>query len=284
MNFNPEFGERTNRRDILGFPVYDLSWASALSFAGELANLVNGQARIAFLNANNANYMQTDPDYRRVIGEQMVLPDGVGMDLACYFLNGRKFRANLNGTDFVPALLTYISEPKRIGLIGSTPAILQAAAEGFRAHAPWHAVIPVSDGYFDKNNCQDVIDRLAASKLDILLVGMGTPLQEKWVHDHIQPEHARLVLSVGALFDFVSGAVPRAPLAIRRMRLEWAYRIVCEPRRLWRRYIVGGPVFLARLVHYRLTRSRPPNLRPPARPQSFARRPGSGGRLRSPLR
>lgn len=240
------------RHPIFGMPVEDLTWGHALSLVGELSGLAAGQSRIAFLNANNANIMFTDQDYRAVLAEQLVLADGVGIDIASFVLNGAKFKANLNGTDFVPALLTYIDNGKRVGLIGGAPDVLAGAAENFRRHAPWHDFIAISDGYFDKHDSGAVLDRLRDAKVDILLVGMGTPLQEKWVHQHIREEHARLVLCVGALFDFVSETVPRAPQWMRRMRLEWIYRIACEPSRLWRRYILGGPVFLYRLLRYRL--------------------------------
>ncbi len=83
---------------------------------------------------------------------------------------------------------------------------------------------------------------------------MGTPLQEKWAHHHIRADHARLVLTVGALFDFISGAVPRAPQTARMMRLEWAYRLLQEPARLWRRYVLGIPVFLFYVMQYRFSR------------------------------
>lgn len=257
MNIIPDFTRRTRRRAIFGVPVHDLDWSHALAFVNELAALSVGQTRIAFLNANNANIMLNDGEYRAVLSEHIVLPDGVGIDLASYILNGAKFQANLNGTDFVPAMLTYIDRKKRIGLIGGTPEVLAGALENFRKHAPWHEFIAISDGYFDKQHSEPVLARIEEAKLDILLVGMGTPLQEKWVHGNIRVQHARLVLCVGALFDFVSEVVPRAPLWIRKLRMEWVYRIACEPSRLWRRYIVGGPIFVFRLLRHRLLAGAP---------------------------
>lgn len=251
-NERPDIGFQGRVRSIMGLSVCDLGWRDALAMMAELAARPEGQVRLSFLNANNANIMRSDAQYRAMIAEHIVLPDGVGIDIACYVLHGRKFTANLNGTDFVPAMLTYIGMPKRVGLVGGTPEVLAGALANFKAHAPWHHFIAISDGYFDKSQSGDVVARIAEAKLDILLVGMGTPLQEKWVQANIEPQHARVVACVGALFDFVSGIVPRAPVAVRKMRLEWAYRIVCEPKRLWRRYILGGPMFLLRLARFRL--------------------------------
>lgn len=96
-----------------------------------------------------------------------------------------------------------------------------------------------------------ILDRLAEAEIDILLVAMGTPLQEKWIEQHINQSHARVVFGVGALFDFVSGTVPRAPVWMRKLRCEWIYRLTREPSRLWRRYIVGIPVFLLHVLRFK---------------------------------
>ena len=240
------------RRPIFGVPVYDLTWEAALAFVAELAALSVGQVNVSFLNANNANILHSDRRYREVLREHVVLPDGVGIDLASRVLNGRSFSANLNGTDFIPALLTYLDTPKRVGLLGGHPDVLKIATERFRRHAPWHTFIPVSDGYFSDKPLAEVLDHLASLDLDVLIVGMGTPLQEKWIAENIREDHARLVFGVGALFDFVSGRVPRAPDWIRRLRFEWAYRLLLEPGRLWRRYVLGIPVFAWRVLRWRL--------------------------------
>ena len=88
----------------------------------------------------------------------------------------------------------------------------------------------------------------------MLLVAMGVPRQELWIARHIDERHCTLPIAVGALLDFLSGAVPRAPLWMRRLRLEWLFRLVVEPGRLWRRYVVGNPLFLVRVVRQRLSR------------------------------
>lgn len=251
MNLIANFAVLASRRVVFGLPVCDLGWTGALSFINELASLPVGQTVISFLNAHNANIMIGDTEYRDVLSRHLVLPDGVGVDIASQLIHGSAFPANLNGTDFVPALLTYMEGSKRIGVIGARKDVLEKAIEGFRKHTPWHQFIAISDGYFDKDRSEAVIAEVERQKLDILIVGMGTPLQEKWVDRNIRPEHARLVLTVGALLDFVAGTVPRAPQLVRRLRLEWIYRLWLEPARLWKRYVVGVPVFMLNLVRYR---------------------------------
>jgi len=241
---------------ILDVPVCDFDWEEALQSVYALALRPGGQTVISFVNAHNLLVQQRDARYREILYRNLVLPDGIGLDIASCIAHGSAFPANLNGTDFVPALLTYMDRPMRIGLIGGTPTVVERAAENFRAHAPWHTFIAVSDGYLDGERSAAVAEETLRHDLDILIVGMGTPLQEKWVAAHIGPQHARLVLTVGALFDFVSEAVPRAPKLVRALRLEWAFRLLQEPRRLWRRYLIGIPLFLHQIARHRLRRRR----------------------------
>ncbi len=252
MNPQPSLPLPEPRLPLFGVPVYDLSWDGALSYVNELASLPFGQTHMAFLNANNANLMMSDPQYRAALSRTVLLPDGIGVDLASFILNGERFLANLNGTDFIPAMLSFIDKPQRIGLIGGRPEALAKAAVNFRRHAPWHEFVEISDGFFDKQDCAEVLDDLKAARVDILLVALGTPLQEIWIDRNVRPEHARLVIGVGALFDFVSGEVPRAPLWMRRIRCEWVYRLWLEPQRLWYRYIVGIPVFLGHVARFKI--------------------------------
>ena len=86
---------------------------------------------------------------------------------------------------------------------------------------------------------------------------MGVPRQEFWIAKNITPRHCTLPMAVGALLDFLSGTVPRAPAWMRRLRLEWVVRLIIEPGRLWRRYILGNPAFLARVVRQKLSSSVP---------------------------
>src|SRR5690606_27544008 len=99
-------------------------WGEAFAFASEVAQQAEGQTVIAFLNAHNANLMIRDPEYRAVLQRQVVLPDGHGVDIASLVFHGRKFPANLNGTDFVPALLTYLERPLTVAMIGTRPETL----------------------------------------------------------------------------------------------------------------------------------------------------------------
>ncbi|MDQ0319184.1 exopolysaccharide biosynthesis WecB/TagA/CpsF family protein [Pararhizobium capsulatum DSM 1112] len=255
MNLVPGIQIVPSQRMIFDIPVCDLSWAEAFSFADELASMPIGQTVISFLNANNANLALQDKEYHDILSRHIVLPDGHGVDIASRVLHGKVFPANLNGTDFVPALMTYMTTPRRVAMIGATQDVLKRAAANFKKHAPWHTFIPVSDGYFDPSQSDAVMARVREARPDILLVAMGSPRQEKWIDRHVGPGHARLIIGVGALFDFVADEVPRASETVRQLRLEWLHRLLHEPRRLWRRYIIGNPLFLCRVLRHKLTMS-----------------------------
>ncbi|MFP3675112.1 WecB/TagA/CpsF family glycosyltransferase, partial [Bacillus sp. SIMBA_031] len=90
------------------------------------------------------------------------------LNIASQVSHGGPFPANLNGTDFVPALLTFMETPRRVGLIGGKRDVVERAAENFARHAPWHEFIVISDGYFDKDNPVDVISELDAQQVDML--------------------------------------------------------------------------------------------------------------------
>lgn len=239
-------------KSILGIPVVSLDWDEALS---SLSQLVRDRrfTKITFLNAHNANIACVNDSFAAVLADFLILPDGIGVDIAARLLYGEKFPANLNGTDLVPGLLKAIKEPLTVGLLGATRENAEGASEKLRELAPQHKVVFVHDGFFSPMEEWRIIERLAEIRPDILLVAMGVPRQEFWIARNLDQRHCTLPFAVGALFDFLSGSVPRAPLWVRKSRFEWVFRLVVEPCRLWRRYIFGNPLFLWRIMRQKLT-------------------------------
>ena len=110
----------------------------------------------------------------------------------------------------------------------------------------------VRHGYFDRSENEAVVEEINAAAPDILLVGLGMPLQERWLMENRQRLDVGVALTGGAVFDYVSGRVRRGPRLLTRGGLEWLARLLAEPRRLWRRYLVGNPLFLLRVLRQRL--------------------------------
>ncbi|WP_374829351.1 WecB/TagA/CpsF family glycosyltransferase [Paenochrobactrum pullorum] len=243
--------ENVSQRDILGISVVALKWQPALELVAR--NIHDSVfTRIAWLNAHCANVAQANADYRQALEHFLILPDGIGVDIASRVLHGSSFPDNLNGTDFVPALLALIKEPLRVGLLGAKSEDVQRACVALKNHAPQHDVQVIADGFFGDDQEVAILDKLAQFRPHILLVAMGVPRQEMFIANKITTDHCTAVFGVGALFDFQAGRARRAPLWMRKLRIEWVYRLLQEPQRLWRRYLVGNPLFLWHLLKYHL--------------------------------
>jgi len=200
--------------------------------------------KVAFANAHTLNTATVNTRYREVLQRFAVFNDGVGVDLACRLRFGERFPDNLNGTDFVPAYLERSNRPLRVFLLGARPQVVERAFEEARRRFPRHEWVGFRDGYFKYEDEAKLLENLRQQRIDLLLVAMGNPLQELWIDRCAGASRATVCIGVGALFDFLSGQVSRAPALVRQMRLEWAYRLVLEPGRMWRRYLVGNFTFL----------------------------------------
>ena len=179
----------------------------------------------------------------------LIVNDGVGMDIAAWLIHRSHFKENLNGTDFTPYLLNQASRPLRLFLLGGKPQVIRRAAEYARQQLG-QEVVGVCDGYAGMSEIR-LVERIAGSQADILLVALGNPVQEKWILEHHEALQVPIVMGVGALFDFWAGAKPRAPRIVQSLRLEWFYRLCLEPRRLLLRYTVDIVRFLMYCHRYR---------------------------------
>ena len=203
--------------------------------------------RVAFLNAHCANQAVRDPAYRTALqSADAVLPDGSGIALALR-LRGDTLAANLNGTDLTPRLCRRLAASGHsVFLLGGRPGIADAAAAALVREEPGLIIAGTQHGYFNTDQQDQVIRDINASGADVVLVAMGVPAQDVWLHGNAARLRATLTFGVGGLFDFLSGRIPRAPEVLRHTGLEWTYRLYQEPRRMWRRYVLGNPAFVAR--------------------------------------
>ncbi|MFN0064050.1 MAG: WecB/TagA/CpsF family glycosyltransferase [Myxococcaceae bacterium] len=233
---------------VLGVRVAQMTRTQALQ---EVERLHTGKshAAVAFVNAHTLNLAASSPSFRQLLNEfALVLNDGSGLALAGR-LAGAPFPENLNGTDFTPRVLALCAERGwPVFFLGGRPRVAQEAASALTARFPGLRVVGVCDGYFTPEQSAGIAHSIRASGASVLLVAMGNPLQEEWLARWLPETGARVGFGVGALFDFAAGRVSRAPLWVRRFGVEWLYRLVLEPSRLWRRYVLGNPLFVARVL------------------------------------
>lgn len=211
-----------------------------------------------FLNAHCFNIAQTNVEYADAIKESdLLLNDGIGVKLAS-IIAGVQLQENLNGTDFIPELLQLASEMRlSVYLLGGDVGVAEKAANAIQADIADVHIAGYRSGYFDTAEEVAVLDEVNRSEAQLVILGMGVPRQEIWAaRCRSELIHARLVVSGGAILDFLSGSVPRAPRWLRSLRLEWLFRLCLEPRRMWRRYILGSFVLLGHILRLSLS-SRP---------------------------
>lgn len=200
--------------------------------------------RIAIANAHTVNFARRQPDFRCLLENFLVLNDGSGVNLASRWKYRKPFCENLNGTDFVPRLLTESRRPLRVFLVGARPDVVAEAHRKFAERYPRHAWVGHQHGYYRADDEAAVLARIREARPDLLLVAMGNPLQEAWIARCADQTGAVVSIGVGALFDFVAERVVRAPAWIRRIGCEWIFRLLQEPGRMWRRYLIGNLTFL----------------------------------------
>ena len=228
-------------------------------FNGRFADIINifvdrisqnKKTSVAFINTHYLNCAYENSEQRiRLNNFDFVLPDGSGVSLACKIL-GYKFCDNLNGTDLLPHLCELATKRDlTMFFLGGRENVAQRASENLKIKYTNLKIVGTQCGYFDDDNA--IITQINALKPDILFVGFGAIIQEKWLLENLNKIDCKLALAVGGLVDVYSGNLKRNPI-LRKLGLEWFGRLLQEPRRLFSRYVIGNPLFVLRVLGYKL--------------------------------
>lgn len=242
--------------DLLGirFAGYDkqtlLQVLAARITAGQKTLVLSGN-----VHAFNLAYEQ--PWLRGLFNRaDLVRIDGAGMRLGARLL-GQALPPRMTWADFIWELAAFAApHGYRFFFLGARPGMAEAAARRLQSHYPALQVVGTQHGFFSPQphhpENEAVLAQIEASRPDILLVGMGMPRQERWIHDNWERLPATVTMTGGAVFDYVSGQLQRPPTLFTHTGFEWLGRLLIEPRRLWRRYLIGNPLFLWRISRQRL--------------------------------
>ncbi len=210
------------------------------------------------VNANCLNLLYESPALRAFFDDaDVVFCDGFGVMLAARLLGGR-LPARITYADWAWRLAAFAeAEGFSLFLLGARPGVAERAALMLRQRYPGLKIVGVRHGYFDHSagsaENETVLEEINAARPDVLLVGLGMPLQETWLMHNRHRIEAGVALTGGAVFDYVSGELRRGPRVLTQNGLEWLARLFFEPRRLWRRYLLGNPLFLLRVLGQRLS-------------------------------
>jgi exopolysaccharide biosynthesis WecB/TagA/CpsF family protein len=200
-----------------------------------------------FVNVNSVNLTAVHPQLSANLNAaNRSFADGSGLRIAAKTL-GINIRDNLNGTDMLPHLCE-AAQAKGISiyLLGAKPGVAIATAKNLLRLYPKLCIAGAEHGYFERTDDSHAVRRINQSHADILLLAMGSPMQEKWLKDHAAKLTCRTALAVGGLFDFYSGNISRAPMCMREIGFEWVWRLMQEPKSKFNRYVIGNPLFIIR--------------------------------------
>lgn len=204
---------------------------------------------LAFANAHAFNMANAKRDFLEALFKSDVLyRDGVGVEILSKVLK-REPGFNLNGTDFIPKLLEAISSGKKIVIFGTKKNIIETAIPKIEQYGG--QVVTYEDGFQSE---QSYIEIVKQQEADIYILAMGMPKQEKVALEIRDSITSGIIICGGAIVDFLGGKVRRAPDIFIKLKLEWAYRLAIEPKRMFKRYVIGNFVFLYNANKCRLKR------------------------------
>lgn len=221
----------------------------------QVRDMLDGEQtrQVSFVNPACVNIAAQDRGYRRALARcDLVLPDGIGTKIGADLL-GTPIKQNVNGTDLFPRLCDILNARRsRIFLLGGQVGVPQTVAQVIQSRWPGIEVVGTRDGFFSVPEEGIVAAQVRASGADLLLVARGVPIQDVFIDRHLPHFGVKVAMGVGGLFDFVSGRIDRAPQWMRDIGLEWVYRLMQEPQRMWKRYLIGNFTFLIRVALQRI--------------------------------
>ena len=234
--------------DLLGVRMTNATQGEAVALMDRWIHADGDRAHLVFIaNAHTLNLSAVDAGYRAVLNDADVLfGDGTGVRMAARW-RGTEMRDNLVGTDLLPR---FFSETRgcrhRYFLLGGTPGTAERAGERIVHDFADVEIVGTHHGYVDGDGAA-VVDMINRAAPDVLLVAMGNPIQETWLHRHRAALEVPVSVGVGGLFDHWAGNLRRAPRWVRRLGIEWVQILVQQPAK-WRRYLLGNPRFAYRAL------------------------------------
>ncbi|MDZ5757444.1 WecB/TagA/CpsF family glycosyltransferase [Carnobacterium maltaromaticum] len=197
------------------------------------------------INANKLNLMQSDLALRAIVNNsELINADGSSVLLAGKIL-GKPLVERVTGIDLFLELLKKCEEKNyRPYFFGATQEVIEEVIHFTKKKYPSIEIAGYRNGYFDSQDAVEIAKDISDSKADLLFVGFSSPKKEYWINDHLTQLNVPFVMGVGGSFDVVAGKTKRAPKIWQKLGIEWLFRFIQEPRRMFKRYIIGNFKFL----------------------------------------
>jgi N-acetylglucosaminyldiphosphoundecaprenol N-acetyl-beta-D-mannosaminyltransferase len=234
-----------DRINILGCSIDPFTMEEAIEQCLAMARGRRQEHLIITVNAAILVMVRKDEALRRVIESgDMVLADGMSLVWVARAL-GIRLRNRVAGVDLMVELIKAAGRDQlRLFFLGAREEVVRKLIDSVHDNSPGAVVAGYRNGYFTPQQYDEVVRQIHDSNADLLFVGMPTPFKEVWCHNYRHELGVPAIIPVGGAFDVLAGAVKRAPRWMQACCLEWFWRLLCEPRKMWKRYLVTNTVFI----------------------------------------
>jgi len=225
---------RPKRIKILGVPIDCVNMEQSLDAVDRMVRGDHAQTVIA-INPEKVIKAQNDPVFLQWLNKAgLLIPDGIGVVVAVRQLMGENI-ARVPGAELMPEICRQsLDKGYKLYLLGASREVNDKAVKVLKEQYQGIKIVGNRDGYFDENDMPEIIEEINTTHTDILFVALGSPRQELWMEKYLPQTNIKVCQGVGGTFDVLAGNVKRAPILFRKIHLEWFYRLISQPGRLFR--------------------------------------------------
>lgn len=250
---------KTKRFSFLGCPLDPLSMQESVELIGQAIVERQSLQHVVVNVAKLVNCQKDEGLYRDVSGSDMINIDGMGVVWGARLL-GHNIPERVAGVDLMDNTLAFCADNGyRPYILGAKPDVLEQAVENIKAKYPKLEFAGYNDGYYDRKKEQELMDSIRDAKPDCLFIAISSPHKERIMGAYKDMLDIPFIMGVGGSVDVYAGFVTRAPEWMQNAGLEWLYRIIQEPRRMWKRYAVTNSKFAWLLLQVKLGLYRVPS-------------------------
>jgi N-acetylglucosaminyldiphosphoundecaprenol N-acetyl-beta-D-mannosaminyltransferase len=237
--------KRTEMAKLLGLSFDTVTLETAVTRCLELCRAPRASHLVITANASHLCMMRRDPELALACrAADLTVADGMSVVWALR-ASGQQIPERVAGVDLMVRLLAAAAEHRlRVYFLGARPEVVTALVERSQAQHPDLEIAGFRDGYFGPEHHLRIVEEIRASGTHMLFVGMPTPFKETWCERHRKRLEVPVIIGVGGSFDVLAGFIKRAPRRAQLLGLEWFWRLLMEPRKLWKRYLITNSEFI----------------------------------------